>query len=111
MEEQDQPDEYVVEATGPAHFLDVVFENVDAYIARTGEEYADIITGVDGVDAGNVGEEEEAVLNLYVLGRVPPEEAREQIDIVLDRISDDYNMTIARQGVELTIEESEVGEE
>lgn len=32
------------------------------------------------------------------------EDAREQINIALDHISDEHNMTIARQGVELSVE-------
>jgi len=111
MEPQDPPQEYPVELTGPAHFLDVVYETVDAHISRTQEEYAEIITGVDAVDAGNVDQEEEAVLHLYVVGSVPAEEALEQIHLALDRISDEHNMTIARQGVELAVEASEPGEE
>lgn len=98
-----QQKEYVVEATGPAHFLDVVFETVDAHVSRTQEEYAEVITGIDAVDAGNVDQEEEAVLHVYVLGHVPPQEAREQINLALDHISDEHNMTIARQSVELTV--------
>lgn len=108
MEPQDPPQEYPVELTGPAHFLDVVYETVDAHISRTQEEYAEIITGVD---AGTVDQEEEAVLHVYVLGSVPPEEARERINLALDRISDEHNMTIARQGVELAVETNEPGEE
>lgn len=102
MEAQNQQVEYI-EATGPAPFLDVVFETIDAHIGRTQEEYADIITGIDGINAGNVDQEEEAVLRIYVLEDVPPEEAREQVDLALDRIADEHNMTVARQGVELTV--------
>lgn len=102
MEGQNQQVEYI-EATGPAHFLDIVFETIDAHIGRTQEEYADVITGIDGINAGNVDQEEETVLRIYVLEDVPPEEAREQVDLALDRIADEHNMTVARQGVELTV--------
>lgn len=111
METDSPQEEYLIEAEGPAPFLDIVFETVDAHIDRTGEEYADVITGIGGVEAGDVDQEEEAVLQFYVLGSVPPEEAREQIDLALDRISDEHNMTVARQGVQLTVEEGVAGEE
>lgn len=103
--------EYTVILDGPARFLDVVFETIDARIDRTGEEYAEIITGVDAVDAGDVDHEEEAVVHLYVLGDVPPDEAREQIDLELTRIADEHSMTLARENVRLTVEDGEVGEE
>lgn len=53
---------------GPAPFLDVVYETIDAHVQRTGEAYEQVITGVGAVDAGDVDHEEDAVLRLYVRG-------------------------------------------
>lgn len=89
---------------GPAPFLDVVYETIEAHIQRTGEEYEQVITGVEGVDVGDVDHEEKAVLHVYVLGSADPEEAREWIDLALDRIADDHDMDLAREGVQVTPE-------
>lgn len=102
--------ESMVIVEGPAHFLDVVFETIDAHIQRTGEEYEQVITGVGAEDVGDVDHEEDAVLHLYVLGGEDRDEAREWIDLALDRIADEHNMDMARQSVQLSFEE-EAGEE
>lgn len=107
--DMNEPTEHTVIVEGPARFLDVVFETIDARIDRTGEEYAAIITGIDAVDAGDVDQGDEAVLHLYVLGNVPPDEAHEQIDLALSRIADDHNMTLARENVQIAFEDD--GEE
>lgn len=90
---------------GPAPFLDIVYETIDAHVQRTGEEYEQVITGVGAVDAGDVDHEEEAVLHLYVRGEVELEEAHEWVDRALDRIADDHDMELARQGVQIYVEE------
>lgn len=107
MEASNQQTEYLAVLEGPAHFLDIVFETIDAHIGRTQEEYAEIITGVDAEDAGEVEREERAVLHLYVLGNVDREEARELIGLALDRIADEHDMVLARQSVQLTFEGEE----
>jgi len=112
MESNDST-EYTVLLEGPAPFLDVVFETISAYRQRatdlepTEREYAGIVTGIDAVDAGDVDEEETAVVHLYVSGDVPPEEAREEIDLALSRIADEHNMTLARENLQLTFEPDE----
>jgi hypothetical protein len=92
---------------GPAPFLDVVYETIDAHVQRTGEEYESVITGVGSEDAGDVGHEEDAVLHLYVLGGVEDEEAREWVGLALDRIADDHDMDLARQGVQVYMDDDE----
>jgi hypothetical protein len=89
---------------GPAPFLDVVYETIEAHVQRTGEEYEQVVTGVGSVDAGDVDHEEEAVLHVYVLGGVEPEEAREWVGLALDRIADDHDMDLARQSVQVHTE-------
>lgn len=102
--------ETMVLLEGPAHFLDEVYETIDAHVRRTGEEYGPVITGVGTEEAGDIGHEEESVVRLYVPASVDREEAREQIELALDRISDEHNMEVARQNVQVTFEE-EVEEE
>jgi hypothetical protein len=92
---------------GPAPFLDVVYEAIDAHVQRTGEEYEQVITGVGSEDAGDVDHEEEAVLHLYILGGVEPEEAREWVGLALDRIADDHDMDLVRQSVQVHMEDEE----
>ena len=107
MEANERKREYPVVVEGPAAFLDVVYETIEAHVERTREEYAEIITGIHGEDAGDVEHEEQAALQLYVLGGVPPEEARELIDLALDRIADEHDMVLARQSVRLVVEHPE----
>lgn len=90
---------------GPAPFLDVVYETIDAHVQRMGEAYEQVITGVEGVGAGDVDHEEDAVLRLYVRGEVPLDEAYEWVDRALDRIADDHDMDLARQGVQVYLDE------
>lgn len=96
---------------GPAPFLDIVYETIDGHVQRTGEEYGQVITGVSGQEAGDVDSEEEAVLEVYVDARTDVDEAVEMIDLALDRIAEEHNMEIARQGVQVTFEDEEAGEE
>lgn len=103
--------ETMVLLEGPAHVLDVVYETIDAHLQRTGEEYAQVITGVGTEQAGNVGYEEESVLHLYLPASVDREEARDQIEGALDRIAAEHNMEVARQNVQVTFEEEEAKEE
>ena len=109
--ETQEPSELVVLLEGPAPFLDVVFETIEAHVQRTGEEYEEIITGVDAEDAGDVDHEEEAVLHLYVLASEDPEDIRELIGLALDRIADENNMDLARQSVRIMFDEEEAPEE
>ncbi len=101
--------EYIVALEGAAPFLDVAFETIEAHISRTGEEYAEIITGVDALEAGDVDHDEEAALHLYVLGTVPPDEAVELIDLALNRIADEHDMVLARQSVQIEVPETPSG--
>lgn len=103
--------ESVVVLDGPATFLDVVFETIEAHVHRTGSEYEQIITGVDAVEAGDVDHDDEAVLRLFVLGDTDPEEALELVELALDRIADEHNMELARQSVQLSFENEELEEE
>lgn len=105
MEANAQQNEYLALLDGPAPFLDVVFETIDAHIDRTRNEYAEIVTGVDAMEAGDVDHDEKAALYLYVLGDVDPEEARELIGLALDRIADEHDMVLGRQGVQITFPE------
>lgn len=107
MEPNEQPAEYLAIVEGPVPFLDVVFEAVEAHLHRTGEEYAEIVTGVEAEDVGEVDHETNAVLHFYVLGEVDRDEARDLIDLALDRIADDHNMDVARQSVRVSFEEGE----
>lgn len=100
-------DETTMILEGPAPFLDVVYETIDAHVQRTGDEYEQVITGVAGADAGDVDHEEEAVLHLYILEGVEPDEAREWVDLALDRIADDHDMDLARQSVQVTPDDEE----
>jgi len=92
---------------GPASFLDVVYETIDAHVHRTGEEYEQVITGVGSEDAGDVDHEEEAVLHVYILGGVEPDAAREWVGLALDRIADEHDMDLARQSVQMRFEDEE----
>ncbi len=103
MAANDAPTEYIVALEGSAPFLDVVFETIEAHISRTGEAYAEIITGVDALEAGDVDHDERAAVHLYVLGTVPPDEAVERIGLALDRIADENNMGLARQSVQVEV--------
>ncbi len=103
METADEPVERTIELEGPAAFLDVVYETVEAHISRTREEYGEIITGVDAVDAGDVDREEAAILHLYVPGDVDPDDARELVGLALDRIADENDMELARYGVQVRV--------
>lgn len=107
MEPNERPVEHVAVVEGPAPFLDVVFETIEAHVTRTESEYAEIITGVRGADVGDVDRETDAVLHVYVLGEVERDEVRELIDLALDRIADEHNMDLARHSVRLTFEEGE----
>lgn len=101
--------ERMVLLEGPSHFLDAVYEAIDAHVQRTGDEYQHVITGVGTEEAGDVGHEEESVLHLYVPAAVDGEEAYEQIELALDRISDEHNMEVARQNVQVTFEQEAEG--
>jgi hypothetical protein len=111
MNATDSSTEYIVALEGSAPFLDVVFETIEAHISRTGEEYAEIITGVDALEAGDVGHDEEAAVHLYVLGSVPPDEALDLIDLALDRIADENTMGMARQTVQVEVPDAPSEEE
>lgn len=102
--------EWTIILEGPAPFLDVVYETIDAHVQRTGAAYEQVITGVGAEDAGDVDHEEVAVLHLYILGGVEVDEAREWVDLALDRIADEHDMDLARQGVQVQLED-ETGEE
>lgn len=95
--------EWTVLLEGPDHFLDVVYETIDAHVRRTGEEYGQGITGVSTKEVGDVDHEEESILHLFVLASVDRDEARELVDLALDRISDEHNMEMARQNVQVSI--------
>lgn len=99
--------EIMVLLEGPAPFLDVVYETIDAHVQRTGEEYEQVITGVGTEEAGDVGHEQDSVLRLYVPAAVDRDEARERIELALDRISDESNMELARQNVQVSFEDEE----
>jgi len=96
---------------GPDHFLDIVYETIDAHVQRTGEEYEQVITGVSTKEIGDVDREEESVLHLFVPASEAPEDARELIGLALDRIADEHNMDLARQGVQVTFEDEAAEEE
>lgn len=103
--------ETMVLLDGPPHVLDVVYETIDAHLQRTGEEYAQVITGVGTEQAGNVGYKEESVIHLYLPASMDREEAREQIEGARDRIAAERNMAVARQNVHVTVEEEEAAAE
>lgn len=107
METGEQPVEQMMELEGPAVFLDAVYEAVDAHITRTREEYGEIITGVDAVDAGDVDGGEMAVLHLYVPGDIDPDEAREHVDVALDRIAGENDMELVRYNVDVRFADEE----
>jgi len=109
MDANDSSPAYIVALEGAAPFLDVVFETIEAHIHRTGEEYAEIITGVDALEAGDVDHDEAAAVHLYVLGTVPPDEAVELIGLALNRIADDHTMNLARQSVQIEVPEPPAG--
>lgn len=96
---------------GPATFLDIVYETIEAHISRTGSEYEQVITGVDAVDAGNVDWDEEALLHLYVPAAEPLDDVLDLIDRALDRIADEHDMDGARQRVQVSFEDEENQEE
>ncbi|PQJ35204.1 hypothetical protein BSZ35_11920 [Salinibacter sp. 10B] len=102
--------EHVFLLEGAASFLDVVYETIEAHVRRTGEEYEQVITGIEGADVGDVDHESTAVLYVYALGTVEPEEAKAWIERALDRIADDHNMDLSRAGVQVT-REGELEEE
>ena len=97
-------DEIVARLEGPAHFLDLFYETVDAHVHRTGEAYEGI-TGVAGIDAGDVEHEETASLQVYVKGSIDEDEAYERLSFALDRVADRHSMDVARQGVRVEFEE------
>jgi hypothetical protein len=101
----DEPTEHTIVLDGPTPFLAQVFETIDAHISRTGEEYGDIITGVNAEESGDIDHDEEAILYVYTLGGVDPDEALESVDLALDRIADEQDMVLARQSVRLTLED------
>lgn len=90
---------------GPDHFLDVVYETIEAHVRRTGDEYGQVITGVGTAEMGDVEHETESVLPVYVSAAVDPDEAHELIGLALDRIADEHNMDLARQSVQVVLEE------
>lgn len=98
-------DETTVTLEGPAHFLDVVYETIRAHVRRTGEPYEEIITGVAGIDAGNLEREETALLRLYIDDQADRDEVQNFVGLALDRIADDHIMDLARQSVRVNIEE------
>jgi hypothetical protein len=91
---------------GPDAFLDQVYETIEAHVHRTGEEYGQVITGVGTAEVGDVEHETESVLPVYVPATVDPDEAEELIGLALDRIADEHNMELARQGVQILPEEA-----
>lgn len=98
-------DEIVARLEGPAHFLDLFYETIDARVHRTGEPYQGI-TGVSGIDAGDVEHEAQAALQVYVdATRMDREEAYERMGFALDRVADRHNMAVARQGVRIIFTE------
>jgi hypothetical protein len=103
--ETGEPTEHTIVLDGPTPFLSRVFETIDAHISRTGEEYADIITGVNAEESGDIDHDEEAILYVYTLGDVDPDDALESVDLALDRIADEQDMVLARQSVRLTLED------
>jgi len=103
--------EQVVFLEGPDPFLDIVYETIDGYVRRTGEEYQQVITGVGTAEVGDVDRETESVLPVYVLGSVNSDEALEQINLALDRIAGEHNMDLARQNVQVAFEEGRSEEE
>lgn len=107
METRNEPVERTIELEGPAAFMDVVYETIQARISRTREEYGEIITGIDAVDAGDVDREATAVLHLYVPGDTDPDEAIELVNITLDRIADENEMDLARHGVQVQLLDEE----
>lgn len=97
--------ETMVLLEGPAHVLDVIYETIDAHLHRTGEEYEQVITGVGTVEAGNVGHEETSVVRLYVPASVTREDARERIELAIERIAADHDMEVAGQNVQVSFED------
>lgn len=100
-------EEQIVDLEGPDHFLDVVYEAIDAHIQRTGGEYEDIITHVESIDAGEIDPDTAGSLRLYIRGDTDPEEAYDVLGLALDRIADENNMNHARQNVQLIFAEEE----
>lgn len=105
MESEPAVPEMLLLAEGPAHFLDLVYETIEAHLTRAGDPYEQIITGIGAEDVGDVDHEESAILHLYVPETVPTDEAMELVDRALDRIADEHNMEQARHGVEITFED------
>ena len=101
-----EPTEHTIVLDGPTPFLSQVFESIDAHISRTGDEYADIITGVNAEESGDIDYDEEAILYVYTLGTVDPGDALERVELALDRIADEQDMVLARQSVRLTLEDN-----
>ncbi|GEM_PF-3824134 len=106
-----EPQEREVFLEGPDHFLDIVYETIEAHVRRTGEEYGQVITGVGSAEVGDVEHETESVLPVYVPATVDPEEALELIGLALDRIADEHNMDLARQNVQVSFEEGTLEDE
>ena len=104
MKTHESTDEQMVLLEGPAVFLDIVYETIEAHLHRTGEPYEQVITAIEGEDAGDVDHETEAVLHVYVPASVAPNEALAWVGRALDRIADEHDMTLARQGVQGTLE-------
>lgn len=100
-----EPTEHTIVLDGPTPFLAQVFETIDAHISRTGDEYGDIITGVNAEESGDIDHDEEATLYVYTLGDVDPDDAVESVQLALDRIADERDMVLARQSVRLTLED------
>jgi len=100
------PTEHTIMLDGPTSFLAQVFETIDAHISRTGAEYADIITGVNAEESGDIDHDDEAILYVYTLGDVDPDDALESVELALDRIADEQDMVLARQSVRLTLEDN-----
>lgn len=97
--------ETMVLLEGPAHVLDVIYETIDAHLQRTGTEYEQVITGVGTVEAGNVGHEETGMVRLYVPASVAREDARERIELAIERIAADHDMEVAGQNVQVRFED------
>jgi len=99
--------EHTIVLEGPTSFLAQVFETIDAHISRPGDEYADIITGVNAEESGDVDHDEEAVLYVYTRGDLDPDDALEDVDFALDWIADERDMVLARQSVRAELERDE----
>jgi hypothetical protein len=106
MKSRESIDEQIVLLEGPALFLDTVYETIEGYLHRIGEPYEQVITAIEAEDAGDVDHETEAVLHVYVPATVEPDEALTWVERALDRIADEHDMTLTRQGVQVSLEEA-----